>query len=188
DETAPDRFVAADLLSQAEHDEDATAICITFSKQMATDIQAEIDQQLKQLDRTDIATASIQKNGKIIVVATLDDAFNPVNDIAPDHLQLMNPHASDYTSVVTRACAIFLGNYSPEPLENYMAGPNQSLPTSGTAKFASPTGVYDFLKKSSIIHYSENALQQEANYIQTIANMEELTGHSNAIKVRFSPE
>lgn len=188
DETAPVRFVAADLLSQAEHDEDATAICITFSKQMAKGIQVEVDQQLNQLDRTDIATASIQKNGKIIVVDTLDDAFELVNDIAPEHLQLMIQNASDHTASVKHAGAIFLGNYSPEPLGDYMAGPNHTLPTSGTAKFASPLGVYDFLKKSSIIHYSENALQQEANYIQTIANMEELTGHSNAIKVRFSPE
>src|SRR5699024_5911872 len=156
DETATDGFVAADLLSQAEHDEDATAICNTFYKQMAKGIQAEIDQQLKQLDRTAIATASIRKNGKIIVVDTLDDAFKLVNDIAPEHLQLMIQNASDHTASVKHAGAIFLGNYSPEPLGDYMAGPNHTLPTSGTAKFASPLGVYDFLKKSSIIHYSEN--------------------------------
>src|SRR5699024_837607 len=135
----PDRFVAADLLSQAEHDEDGSAICITCSKQMAKDIQAEIDQQLKQLDRTDIETASIQKNEKISEIDTLDNNFKLINKNTHKH-------------------------------------------------FLFPIGVYDFLKKSSIIHYSENALQQEANYIQTIANMEELTGHSNAIKVRFSPE
>src|SRR5699024_10353366 len=133
-------------------------------------------------------TASIQKNGKIIVVDTLDDAIKLGNDIAQEHLQLMIQNASDHTASVKHAGAIFLGNHSPEPHADYMAAPTQTLPSRRTAKFASPLGVYDFLKKSSIIHYSENALQQEAYYIQTIANMEELTGHSNAIKVRFSPE
>src|SRR5699024_10300276 len=143
DETAPVRFVAADLLSQAEHDEDATAICITFSEQIAKSIQAEVDQQLKQLDRTDIATAAIQKIGKIIVVDTLDDAFELVNDIAPEHLPLMIQNASDHTASLKHAGAIFLGNYSPEPLGDYMAGPNHTLATNGTAELASPLAVTD---------------------------------------------
>src|SRR5699024_9509281 len=130
----------------------------------------------------------IEQNGKIIIAKSLPDAFTIVNELAPEHLQLMIKDAMNHLNDVRHAGAIFLGNYSPEPLGDYMAGPNHTLPTSGTAKFASPLGDYDFLKKSSIIHYSENALQQEANYIQTIANMEELTGHSNAIKVKFSTE
>ena len=187
DETAPVHFVAADLLSQAEHDEDATAVCVTFSVGMAEKIQAEVDRQLELLERKDIAAASIATNGKIIVAATRYEAFDIVNTIAPEHLELMMKDASDHLASVKHAGAIFLGNYSPEPLGDYMAGPNHTLPTSGTAKFASPLGVYDFIKKSSVIQYTDGALLQEADAIRTIAEMEGLRGHANAISLRMQP-
>lgn len=184
DESAPAHFVAADLLSQAEHDEQAASICITTSEQVAQDVQEQVTNQLKQLDRREIASASINTNGRIIVTKTLDDAFELVNDIAPEHLQLMIENATNYLSKVKHAGAIFLGNYSPEPLGDYLAGPNHTLPTSGTARFASPLGVYDFVKRSSIIQYSEKALLQNADHIMTIANMEQLTGHAKSIELR----
>ena len=184
DETAPANFVAADLLSQAEHDEAAEAICITTSEKMAEEIAEEVTNQLQRLSRRDIAAESIERNGKIIVVNHLEQAFELVNEIAPEHLQLMIENAMDYVSEVKHAGAIFLGNYSPEPLGDYVAGPNHTLPTSGTAKFASPLGVYDFVKKSSIIHYSEKALLEEANHIETLANMEGLEAHAKSIEIR----
>lgn len=184
DETAPTNFVAADLLSQAEHDEQATSICVTTSKRVAEQVKEEVANQLQQLDRYDIASESIKMNGRIIIADTLNEAFEIVNEIAPEHLQLMIENATDYLSKVKHAGAIFLGNYSPEPLGDYLAGPNHTLPTSGTARFASPLGVYDFMKKSSIIRYSNEALQQNANHIMTIANMEGLTGHAKSIELR----
>lgn len=184
DDTARADFVAADLLSQAEHDEAATSICITLDEEKAASIQAEVTKQLENLARKDVAKVSIEQNGKIIVANSLEDAFDLVNDIAPEHLQLMIKNATNHLADVKNAGAIFLGNYSPEPLGDYMAGPNHTLPTSGTAKFASPLGVYDFMKKSSIIHYSETALQKEAAYIETIATMEGLEAHAKSIALR----
>lgn len=184
DDTARADFVAADLLSQAEHDEAATSICITLDEEKAASIQAEVTKQLENLERRDVAKVSIEQNGKIIVANSLEDAFDLVNDIAPEHLQLMIKNATNHLADVKNAGAIFLGNYSPEPLGDYMAGPNHTLPTSGTAKFASPLGVYDFMKKSSIIHYSETALQKEAAYIETIATMEGLEAHAKSIALR----
>ena len=184
DETADPEFVAADLLSQAEHDEAATSICIALDETIAKQIQTEVDKQLQQLQRYDVAAASIENNGKIIVATDLQDAFMLVNEIAPEHLQLMIANATNHLADVKHAGAIFLGNYSPEPLGDYVAGPNHTLPTSGTAKFASPLGVYDFMKKSSIIHYSEEALQKEAEYIETIASMEGLEAHAKSIQIR----
>lgn len=186
DDTARADFIAADLLSQAEHDEAATAICITLNETVAKNVQTEINKQLARLKRKDVATASIQNNGKIIIANSLDDAFSLVNDIAPEHLQLMIANASNHLADVKHAGAIFLGNYSPEPLGDYIAGPNHTLPTSGTARFASPLGVYDFMKKSSIIHYSEAALLKEAAHIETIASMEGLEAHEKSIKIRRS--
>src|SRR5699024_473800 len=171
DDTAPAHFVAADLLSQAEHDEAATAICVTLK-------------QINKLARKEVAQASIEQNGKIIIAKSLPDAFTIVNELAPEHLQLMIKDAMNHLNDVRHAGAIFLGNYSPEPLGDYVAGPNHTLPTSGTAKFASPLGVYDFIKKSSIIHYSEAALLKEAEYIETIASMEGLEAHAKAIEIR----
>lgn len=188
DETAPAHYVAADLLSQAEHDEAATSICITTSKELAQNIANEVERQLKQLPREKIARTSIEQNGKIVVTENLEQAFQLVNEIAPEHLQLMLQNALEYIEQVKHAGAIFIGNYSPEPLGDYVAGPNHTLPTSGTAKFASPLGVYDFMKKSSIIHYSESALQKEAQYIETLANMEGLEAHANSISIRKEKE
>ncbi len=184
DDTARADFVAADLLSQAEHDEAATSICITLDEEKAASIQADVTKQLEILERKDVAKVSIEQNGKIIVANSLEDAFDLVNEIAPEHLQLMIKDATNHLANVKNAGAIFLGNYSPEPLGDYMAGPNHTLPTSGTAKFASPLGVYDFIKKSSIIHYSETALQKEAAYIETIATMEGLEAHAKSIALR----
>ncbi len=184
DETAPAKYVAADLLSQAEHDEAARAICITTQQSIADEINKEVTSQLKELDRVDIAQASIDNHGVIIVVETLDKAFELVNEIAPEHLQLMLNNATEALPQIKHAGAIFIGNHSPEPLGDYLAGPNHTLPTSGTAKFASPLGVYDFTKKSSVIRYSEAALNNASNDIIEIATMEGLTGHANSIKLR----
>ena len=184
DDTAPAHFVAADLLSQAEHDEAATAICVTLNEAKAKEIQTEVTKQLNKLARKEVAQASIEQNGKIIIANSLPDAFTIVNELAPEHLQLMIKDAMNHLNDVQHAGAIFLGNYSPEPLGDYVAGPNHTLPTSGTAKFASPLGVYDFMKKSSIIHYSETALLKEAEYIETIATMEGLEAHAKAIEIR----
>src|SRR5699024_6202380 len=184
DETAPADYVAADLLSQAEHDEAATSICITMSNKKAEEIAAEVEGQLAKLSRRDIAAASIEQNGQIIVAPTLKEAFELVNDIAPEHLQLMIENATEHVADVKHAGAIFLGNYAPEPLGDYVAGPNHTLPTSGTAKFASTLGVYDFVKKSSIIHYSVQALLEEAKYIETLANIEGLEAHAKSIELR----
>lgn len=184
DESAPAKYVAADLLSQAEHDEAATSICITTSEELAEKISKEVEQQLSELPREKIARTSIENNGKIVVTENLEQAIKLVNEIAPEHLQLMFENASEYLSEIKHAGAIFLGSYSPEPLGDYLAGPNHTLPTSGTAKFASPLGVYDFVKKSSIIQYSEEALKKEAPYIETLANMEGLEAHAKSISIR----
>src|SRR5690625_361822 len=184
DETAPPEFVAADLLSQAEHDEAAKAICITTSEPIATKIATAVKEQLKKLERYKIAASSIEQFGHIIICDDLEEAFQIANDIAPEHLQLMIENAANYVSKITHAGAIFVGNYSPEPLGDYVAGPNHTLPTSGTAKFASPLGVYDFVKKSSIIQYSKTALLQEADYIATIATTEGLEAHAKSIAQR----
>lgn len=184
DETAKPHFVAADLLSQAEHDEAAKAICVTTSPSLAEQIAIEVNKQLANLHRKEIATKSINDFGHIIVCEHLDEVFDIVNNIAPEHLQLMIENATDYIGHVKHAGAIFIGDYSPEPLGDYLAGPNHTLPTSGTARFASPLGVYDFTKKSSIIRYSRDALLKEASYIETIATMEGLEAHAKSIEQR----
>src|SRR5690625_968818 len=184
DETAPANYVAADLLSQAEHDESAKVTCITTSQKLAKDIQAEVRRQTKTLERQEIIEQSLENYGQIIVVDELDEAFTIANDLALEHLQLMIADAALHVGRIQHAGAIFIGNYSPEPLGDYLAGPNHTLPTSRTARFASPLGVYDFMKKSSFIHYSETALLQEANHIETIANMEGLEAHAKSIAIR----
>lgn len=184
DETANPRFVAADLLSQAEHDEEASAICMTTSENLAKSIQAEVAKQTATLERKEIIQASLIGHGRMIVCPSLAEAFDLVNTIAPEHLQLMIKDPYDHLSAIKNAGAIFLGNYSPEALGDYFAGPNHTLPTNGTAAFASPLGVYDFVKKSSVIHYTENALSAAADSIATLAEAEGLTAHANAIRVR----
>lgn len=188
DHTAPATYVASDLLSQAEHDEAAEAICITTSFSIAENIQAEIKQQKETLQRKDIINQSIEQNGRIIVVNHLNEAFDLANEIAPEHLQLMIENAALHVGRIKHAGSIFIGNYSPEPLGDYLAGPNHTLPTNGTARFASPLGVYDFVKRSSIIHYSKTALLQEADHIMTIANREQLTAHAASIAKRKEDE
>ena len=184
DETAPAKYVAADLLSQAEHDEKARPICITTSESLAEEIKQAVNKQLEALDRYEIAKVSIENQGVIIVVDQLSEAFELVNNIAPEHLQLMFKNATEALPEIRHAGAIFIGNYSPEPLGDYLAGPNHTLPTSGTAKFASPLGVYDFTKKSSIIRYSKEALEEASQSIIEIASKEGLTGHAESIKIR----
>lgn len=185
DENQNPVLVAADLLSQAEHDEMAASILVTNSEQLAVDVQKEIEKQLNSLERNKIARASIENFGNIFVVDTLDDAFRVVNEIAPEHLELLLNNPFDQLPKVRNAGAIFLGAYSPEPLGDYFAGPNHTLPTSGTAKFSSPLGTYDFLKRSSVIYYHKNQLEKVKDQIIQFANEEGLTAHANSIRVRF---
>lgn len=185
DGTQNPAYIAADLLSQAEHDEMAASILVTDSEQLALDVQGEVEKQLKVLERNKITRASIENFGHIFVVDTLDDAFEVVNEIAPEHLELLLDNPFDQLPKVRNAGAIFLGAYSPEPLGDYFAGPNHTLPTSGTAKFSSPLGTYDFLKRSSVIYYSEQELKNVKDQIIQFANEEGLTAHANSIRVRF---
>lgn len=184
DETANPAFVAADLLSQAEHDERAAAICVTTSEQFAGKLVAEVEIQLSELERVDIASRSINDFGRIIVVDYLEEAIGVVNEIAPEHLQIMVENPMEQLPFIRNAGAIFLGPFSPEALGDYMAGPNHTLPTSGTAAFSSPLGVYDFLKKSSIIQYTEEAFHEVADDIVLLAEAERLTGHAESIRLR----
>lgn len=184
DETAPVDYVAADLLSQAEHDESARSICVTPDANFAHKLEQEITKQLEKLERQAIAKQSLEQNGKIIVTDDLEEAFEIVNIIAPEHLQLMIESPAEYVDLVKHAGALFLGHHSPEPLGDYFAGPNHTLPTSGTARFASPLGVYDFIKRSSIIRYSKEQLQQSADSIINIAHVEGLTAHAKSIQLR----
>ncbi|WP_425445443.1 histidinol dehydrogenase [Virgibacillus ndiopensis] len=184
DETANPSYVASDLLSQAEHDEQASSICITTSDVIAQEVKAEIQRQVITLDRNEIIQKSLTQNGKIIVVQDLNDVFELVNDIAPEHLQLMIQNPAESMHAVKHAGAIFLGNYSPEPLGDYFAGPNHTLPTNGTAIFSSPLGVYDFVKKTSIIQYGKNALLNASDSIITLAKAEGLTAHANSVQIR----
>ncbi|MBY7142242.1 histidinol dehydrogenase [Virgibacillus sp. NKC19-3] len=184
DETANPTFIAADLLSQAEHDESASAICVTTSAELADNVIAEIERQSATLERKATIQQSLDQNGKIIIAENIIDALSVANEIAPEHLELMVENPSEKLPYIKHAGAIFLGNYTPEPLGDYLAGPNHTLPTNGTARFASPLGVYDFVKKSSVISYSQEALLKSADQIKTLANTEELTAHASAIEVR----
>jgi histidinol dehydrogenase len=184
DETAVPRYVSADLLSQAEHDEQATAVCITTSQSFAEELREEVEKQTALLERKPIIEKSIADNGRIVLVDTLKEAFELVNKLAPEHLQLMVTNPMEQMQFIDNAGAIFLGNHSPEALGDYIAGPNHTLPTSGTSTFSSPLGVYDFIKRSSIIHYSEEALQDVADDIITLANAEGLSAHANSIAIR----
>lgn len=184
DDTANPRFVAADLLSQAEHDERAAAICVTTSKLFASRLAAEVEEQLLKMDRVEIASRSIKDFGRIIIVDSLNEAIDVVNRIAPEHLQLMVENPMEQLPFIRNAGAIFLGSYSPEALGDYMAGPNHTLPTSGTAAFSSPLGVYDFLKRASIIHYTEEAFKEVADDIIVLAEAERLSGHAESIRLR----
>lgn len=185
DETANPRFVAADLLSQAEHDEMASAILVTTSEELAKKVSAQIDEFLKELSRSEIISKSLENYGYILVVDSIDEAIEVANDIASEHLEIVTKDPFNVMTKIKNAGAIFLGEYSSEPLGDYFAGPNHVLPTNGTAKFFSPLSVDDFIKKSSIISYSREALELIHNDIETFAKAEHLTAHANSIHVRF---
>lgn len=185
DETANPRFVAADLLSQAEHDEMASAILVTTSQELAEAVSKEVDAFVKVLSRKDILEKSLQNYGYILLVDTMEEAIDVANEIASEHLEIVTKNPFDTMTKIRNAGAIFLGEYSSEPLGDYFAGPNHVLPTNGTAKFFSPLSVDDFVKKSSIIAYSKEALEKVHNDIITFAKAEQLTAHANSIQVRF---
>lgn len=185
DETANPRYVAADLLSQAEHDELASAILITTSEALASQVSHEVDQFTKTLSRREIIQKSLDNYGYILVVDTMEEAVEAANDIASEHLEIMTANPFDVMTRIKNAGAIFIGEYSSEPLGDYFAGPNHVLPTNGTAKFFSPLGVDDFIKKSSVIYYSKEALEPVQRDIVRFAEAEQLTAHANSIKVRF---
>lgn len=185
DETANPRFVAADLLSQAEHDEMASAILVTTSEELAKKVSAQIDEFLKELSRSEIIGKSLENYGYILVADSIDEAIEVANDIASEHLEIVTKDPFNVMTKIKNAGAIFLGEYSSEPLGDYFAGPNHVLPTNGTAKFFSPLSVDDFIKKSSIISYSREALELIHNDIETFAKAEHLTAHANSIHVRF---
>ncbi|WP_251660772.1 histidinol dehydrogenase [Sporosarcina aquimarina] len=188
DEQSDLSFVAADLLAQAEHDEDASACCLVTSLKYAEALSIEVSRQLERMDRKEIAKKSIQSNGWIAVVESEDEAIEIINDLAPEHLEIMTLNPEKRLDDIEHAGAIFLGAYSPEALGDYMAGPNHTLPTSGTAKFSSPLGVYDFMKKTSIIRYKKEALEQVSDAIIELAKTEQLNGHAQAIRVRTQEE
>lgn len=185
DETANPRYVAADLLSQAEHDELASAILVTTSEDLAKKVSDEIDEFLKSLDRAEIISKSLDNYGYILVADSLDEAANVSNEIAPEHLELVTKNPYELMTKIRNAGAIFLGECSSEPLGDYFAGPNHVLPTNGTAKFFSPLGVDAFIKRSSIISYSREALSAVHEDIEKFAKAEHLTAHANSIAVRF---
>ena len=188
DETANPRYVAADLLSQAEHDELASAILVTTSEDLAKKVAEEIDGFLQILSRHEIIRKSLDNYGHILIAQNLDEAIDIANEIASEHLEIVTKDPFEVMTKIRNAGAIFIGEYSSEPLGDYFAGPNHILPTNGTAKFFSPLSVDDFVKKSSIIYYSRQALKRDANDIITFANAESLTAHANSIKVRFENE
>ena len=185
DETATPRYVAADLLSQAEHDELASAILITTSMDLAKAVSVEVDMFLEELSRTEIISKSLENYGYILVAETMEDAIDAANEVASEHLEILTKDPFAVMTKIQNAGAIFLGEYSSEPLGDYFAGPNHILPTNGTARFFSPLNVDDFLKKTSIISYSREALEAVHEDIELFANREGLTAHANSIKVRF---
>ena len=185
DETANPRYVAADLLSQAEHDELASAILVTTSQKLAEEVAGEVDQFLQELSRKEILEKSLENYGYILVVDSLQEAVDTANDIASEHLEIVTANPFEVMTKIRNAGAIFLGQYSSETLGDYFAGPNHVLPTNGTAKFFSPLNVDDYVKKSSIIYYSKEALEPVHEDIIKFAEAEHLTAHANSIRVRF---
>ena len=185
DEGANARYVAADLLSQAEHDELASAILVTTSMELAEKVSEQVDGFVRELSRGEIIQKSLDNYGYILVVDTLEEAVKTANSIAPEHLEIVTANPFEVMTQIQNAGAIFIGEYSSEPLGDYYAGPNHILPTNGTAKFFSPLGVDDFIKKSSIIYYSREALEKAHRDIEAFAESEHLTAHANSIRVRF---
>ncbi|MCI9321846.1 MAG: histidinol dehydrogenase [Lachnospiraceae bacterium] len=185
DETANPRYVAADLLSQAEHDELASAILITTSRELAQQVSRQVDDFVARLSRREIMKKSLENYGYILLAESMDDAIEAANDIASEHLEILTGNPFETMTRIKNAGAVFLGEYSSEPLGDYYAGPNHILPTNGTARFFSPVNVDDFVKKTSIISYSREALQAVHQDIEKFAESEGLTAHANSIKVRF---
>ena len=188
DETANPRYVAADLLSQAEHDELASSILVTTSETLAQAVSDEVDHFLEVLSRADIIRKSLDNYGYILLADTMDDVIDVANEIASEHLEIQTKNPFEVMTKIRNAGAIFIGEYASEPLGDYFAGPNHILPTNGTAKFFSPLSVDDFVKKSSIISYSKEALEKVHSDIELFANAEQLTAHANSIHVRFEEE
>lgn len=188
DETANPRYVAADLLSQAEHDEMASAILVTTSETLANEVVKEIEGFLQTLSRADIIRKSLEQYGFILLADNMADAVDAVNEIASEHLEIVTKDAFQVMTKIRNAGAIFIGEYSSEPLGDYFAGPNHVLPTNGTAKFFSPLSVDDFIKKSSIVYYSKEALAPVHDDIIAFAQAEQLTAHANSIRVRFEEQ
>ncbi len=188
DETANPRYIAADLLSQAEHDELASSILVTTSMDLAVKVSEEVDRFVAILPRSEIIKKSLDNYGYLLVADDMNEALDAVNDIASEHLEILTANPFETMTYVQNAGAIFLGEYSSEPLGDYFAGPNHILPTNGTAKFFSPLNVDDFIKKSSIISYSKAALEPVYKKITTFAESEGLTAHANSIAVRFEDE
>ncbi len=182
------RYVAADLLSQAEHDKNASAVLVTDSLALAEQVQAEIEAQLKTLKREEIARTSIENNGKIIVCRDLMEGVDTANRIAPEHLEICVDQPFDYLGLIKNAGSVFLGRYNPEPLGDYFAGPNHTLPTSGTARFYSPLSVDDFVKKLQYSYYTREALEKDYDKVSFFANKEGLTAHARAVDIRFGKE
>ena len=188
DETANPRYVAADLLSQAEHDELASAILVTTSEKLAHEVSNQVDGFLKKLSRAEIISKSLDNYGYILLADTMEDVIDVANEIASEHLEIETKNPFEVMTKIRNAGAIFIGEYASEPLGDYFAGPNHILPTNGTAKFFSPLSVDDFIKKSSIISYSREALQKVHKDIESFAKAEQLTAHANSIHVRFEEE
>jgi len=185
DETANANYLAIDLLSQAEHDEMASSIMITTSKEIATQTSIEVDNYLKELSRNEIAQKSIDERGCIIITDTMDNAIELMNEIAPEHLEVMTKSPFELLPQIKHAGAIFLGQNTPEPIGDYIAGPNHTLPTGGTAKFYSPLNVEDFMKKSSIISFSQDAINEIGEQCALLADTEGLTAHAKSVRVRL---
>lgn len=188
DETTNPMYAAADMLSQAEHDELACAILVTTSETVAYQVKAEMERMIETLSRKDILQSSLDSYGYLIITESLEDSIAVANEIASEHLEILTKDPFYVMTKITNAGAIFLGEYSSEPLGDYFAGPNHVLPTNGTARFFSPLSVDDFIKKSSVIYYSKEALEEVQKEIITFAKAEQLTAHANSIKVRFQEE
>lgn len=188
DESADAKFVAADMLSQAEHDVLAASILVTTSRALAESVRAELDRQLALLPRREIAESSIRANGKIVLVPSIDEAVKLSNELAPEHLELCINDAFEWLDEIVNAGSVFIGNYSPEPLGDYFAGPNHTLPTSGTARFSSPLGVDDFIKRTSYIEYSKDALLKVHEQVERFAQAEGLSAHARALMLRFEED
>ncbi|MEJ5228019.1 histidinol dehydrogenase [Thermodesulfovibrio sp.] len=184
DNSAIPSFVAADMLSQAEHDEMACSVLVTTSEKLALSVKKEIVKQLRQLPKSSIAEKSLKKFGAIVIVNSISEACEVANIIAPEHLEIMTEKPREILPFIKNAGAIFLGQWTPEPIGDYVAGPNHTLPTTGTARFFSPLGVYDFIKRSSLIEVGRDSFLKFASYVDLLANVEGLQAHANTIKIR----